>query len=91
MRDPHDTRTPDLHPGRPGRRPKNPSGPMDAATRQAVSRAVRAERIAVAMRSPGTVDDLALLADALKRAVLDGNTRALRRLAARISEVANVG
>lgn len=89
MRDQHDTKTPDLHGSRPGRRPKHPSGPMDAATRQAVSRAVRAERIAVAMRSPGTVEDLALLADALKRASLDGNTRAVRRIAARIVEVAS--
>ena len=91
MRDQHDTKTPDLHGNRPGRRPKFDSGPMDAATRQAVSRAVRAERIANAIRSPGVVDDLALLADALKRAVLDGNTRALRRLAARIAEVAHAG
>lgn len=88
MRDQHDTETADMHPPKRGRPAKHDTGPMDAATRQAISRAVRAERIATAMRSPGTVDDLALLADALKRAVLDGNTRSLRRVAARIAELA---
>lgn len=89
MRDQHDTETSDMHPAKRGRPVKHPShGPMDAATRQAISRAVRTERIANAMRSPGAVDDLALLADALKRAVLDGNTRSMRRVAARIAEVA---
>lgn len=87
MRDQHDRKTSDMLPPKRGRPAKHENGPMDPATRQAVSRAVRAERIAVAMKSPGTVEDLGLLADALKRASLDGNTRAVRRIASRIVEV----
>lgn len=87
MRDQHDRKTSDMLPPKRGRPSKHENGPMDAATRQAVSRAIRADKIAVAMRTPGTVEDVGLLADALKRANLDGNTRAVRRIAARIVEV----
>lgn len=86
MRDPKDTATRgDLMPAKRGRPCRFESGPLTAAERMTIARAVKAERLATACRYPTTVEDTTLLAEALVFALKKRKRAAAGRIAAELA------